>query len=245
MADHPRLSRAPIIEALIDFRVEPDPTLRVPDLRQIQLALGTEAFPEVAPQRQTTVQLSLDATSEAKQVQDVGYLLRGADGLHVVQVQHGGFTFSRLKPYADWNELLAGARDAWAKYVAIAKPRRVTRVAVRTINRLELPLPVGDLRDWVRTVPDIPSTLPQGISEMFCRMALPMRDGAVVILTQALEPMPLGAERCGVILDIDVFRVAELSFSGDAPWAALAPMRQLKNDFFFECVTPRTLELCK
>jgi uncharacterized protein (TIGR04255 family) len=241
MSEHPHLSRAPILEALVDFRVEPDPAFVLESLKQpMHAALGPELFPEVITQKHAMIQVGLGVSVAAQD--DVGFLLRSADQLHAVQAQRGGFSFSRLRPYMDWEELVAGARAAWSCYVEIAKPRRVTRVAVRTINRMELPLPVGELRDWVRTIPDIPSKLPQGVSEVFARIVLPTRDGNMVVLTEALEPTPLGVTHCVVILDIDVFRQAEFSL-GEAPWSALEPMRQLKNDFFFECVTPRTLEL--
>ncbi len=248
MTEHPNLRRAPITEALIDFRVEPDPALAVEDLRKLSEALGAEAYPEVREQRAVNAMLQLESDSEPLSVssQDhIGFALKSADQLRVVQAQRGGFTFSRLPPYANWEDLIGGARFAWEKYVQIAKPRRVTRLAVRTINRIDLPQPTGELREWIRIVPDIPAALPQSISEMFVRFVVPVpAEQAVVILTEVIPAFAANAGRLSAILDVDVFREAEFPVD-DGLWAALSPLRRVKNDFFFQCLTPRTLELFK
>ncbi len=248
MSEHPNLHRAPIVEALVDFRVEADPALAVEDLAQLQGALGLDAYPDVRAQKQLSATLQPESETEPLSVtgrNHLGFALRSADQLHVVQAQRGGFTFSRLAPYIDWDHLVAGARAGWQAYVQVANPRRVTRIAVRTINRIDIPLPPGELRDWIRIVPDIPAALPQAIGEMFLRLVVPMAaEQATVILTHALQPAPLGAGHVVAILDIDVFREAEFTVADDL-WTALQPLRRVKNDFFFECITPRTLELFK
>lgn len=240
------MPRAPIVEALVDFRVEADPALSVEDLKKLQDALGSDAYPDAQAQKQVRATFQPESESEPVSVtgrDHLGFIFRSADQLHVVQAQRGGFTFSRLTPYVDWDQLISAARDAWEKYVDLAKPRRVTRIAVRTINRIEIPLPAGDLREWIKVVPDLPSALPQTVSEMFVRLVVPVpADRAMVIVTNALQPAQLGADRLQAILDIDVFRDAEFLVTDDL-WAALQPMRRLKNDFFFGCITPRTLEL--
>jgi uncharacterized protein (TIGR04255 family) len=248
MADHPNLPRAPIVEALIDFRVEADPTLVVEDLEKVRDALGVDAYPEAHKQRTVNATLQLEAEAEPVSVSSrdhIGFAFRSVDQLHVVQVQRGGFSFSRLAPYTNWDDLIAGANAAWGKYVQIAKPRRVTRIAVRTINRIELPRPTGDLREWIRIVPELPPSLPQSISEMFVRFVVPVPlEQAVVILTETLPAGQVTGDRLSAILDVDVFREAEFPID-DRLWAALKPLRRVKNEFFFECLTPRALELFK
>jgi uncharacterized protein (TIGR04255 family) len=239
---YPHLSRAPILEALIDLRVEARAGMVLDELNPMHDALGGPGhYPEVISRRDARVTFgaSLNMAEQA-----VGLMYRSADQRRVVQAQLGGFSFSRLPPYHDWDDLVAGARAAWNLYVGIARPVRVTRFAVRTINRMPLPMPVGDLREWLRTIPDLPTTVPQVVSELFSRIVLPMPDGQTrVILTQAVEPLPPGGTECVVIFDIDVFREGDFPTAGEAVWDGLSHLRGLKNTFFFECVTPRTLEL--
>lgn len=239
---YPHLSRAPILEALIDLRVEARAGMVVDELNPMHDALGGPAqYPEVIPRREgrVTFGASLNMAEQA-----VGFIYRAADQQRVIQAQLGGFSFSKLPPYHDWDDLVAGARAAWNVYAAVARPVRVTRIAVRTINRMPLPMPVGDLREWLRTIPDLPATVPQVVSELFTRLVLPMPDGQTrAILTQAVEPLPPEGTHCVVIFDIDVFREGDFPAAGEAVWEGLQQLRGLKNTFFFECLTPRALEL--
>jgi len=219
------------------------------DLKKVRDALGADTYPEVHAQRTHTVNATFGPGPEAEPAvstsEQTGFLFKNAAQTFVVQAQRGGFTFSRLAPYKDWDDLIAGARVAWDKYVQVALPRCVTRIAVRTINQIQLPLPSGDLRDWIRIVPDMPSGLPQALSEMFLRFVVPVpEEQATAIITQAFPVTSLTPERLTVILDIDVFRQARVA-ADDQVWAALNPLRRLKNNFFFECVTPQALELFK
>ena len=246
MTERKKLPHAPILEALIDLRVEPRPDLEPQDLKALHEVLGTDAFPEATKQSAFTaaVQFEEDSPPVSVSAKDVGYLFRGADQPHAVQAQREGFAFSQLPPYVDWEELATQAKLRWGQYLKAARPKRVTRMAVRYINRIELPLPLVDFREWIPKFPDIPAPLPQAIAEMVLRMVVPVPSKeATAIVTLALEPWSEGKTHAGVIFDIDVFRVASVPTEGDDVWNALESLREIKNDFFFEYLTPKTLEL--
>jgi uncharacterized protein (TIGR04255 family) len=75
-----------------------------------------------------------------------------------------GFAMSRLAPYENWNAVRDEARRLWDIYRSIAKPSKLIRLAVRYINRIDMPLPLGDFKDYLRTVPDVSPDLPQGLA---------------------------------------------------------------------------------
>ena len=84
-----------------------------------------------------------------------GYLFRSADTKQAVQALKDGFSFSRFRPYQDWDAFSKEARDLWERYVSLTKPEKVNRISLRYINRLELPLPFGDFKEYLLTVPEI------------------------------------------------------------------------------------------
>jgi uncharacterized protein (TIGR04255 family) len=93
----------------------------------------------------------------------------------------------------------------------ITQPENITRLAVRYINRLDLPLPVADLKDYLRPVPKIAPGLPQSLSGYFMQLQIPQEDiKGVLILNEALVPPP-SPDVGSVLLDIDIFRDAEVS----------------------------------
>ena len=106
-----------------------------------------------------------------------GYLFTSVDGRQVVQARLDGFTFSRLKPYDKWTTLRDEAQELWQHYVRIASPETVTRVALRYINRIEIPLPMRDFKDYILTTPEIAPDLPQGLGSFFMRLVIPGSEG--------------------------------------------------------------------
>jgi uncharacterized protein (TIGR04255 family) len=71
---------------------------------------------------------------------------------------------------------------------SVTKPKLINRLALRYVNRLDLPLPVGDLKYYLRTVPEVSPDLPQGLSGYFMQLQIPQEDiSAILILNQALQ----------------------------------------------------------
>ncbi len=61
------------------------------------------------------------------------------DEVKLVQFRLDGFTFNRSKPYTSWEQVFPEAFGLWKEYVSLAAPEFVNRIAVRYINRLDLP----------------------------------------------------------------------------------------------------------
>ena len=240
------LPHAPIVEALLDIRVVRRPELKLADLEPMQAALG-----EAYPNRQTRHTMvgkfdfsNADGPPNPIERREDGYLFRSVGDLpRVVQVQLDGFTFSWLKPYQTWERLRDEARATWRHYVRVATPSQVTRVALRYVNRMELPRDqVHDFGDWVLTRPEIATGLHAGVSEFFMRVVTPLapRRFAAVIQTidtsAAVGPLPL-------IFDIDVFQEGLFAPDGEDMWTTLESLRGEKNRIFFGSITPRARSL--
>ena len=173
-----------------------------------------------------------------------GYLFTSVDGRQVVQARLDGFTFSRLKPYDKWTTLRDEAQELWQHYVRIASPETVTRVALRYINRIEIPIPMRDFKDYILTTPEIAPDLPQGLGSFFMRLVIPdPKAQAVAIVTETMEPIDESRNRLPLIFDIDVFRMAAFNIQDNAMWEAFEYLHYLKNDIFFKSITLKAKEL--
>jgi uncharacterized protein (TIGR04255 family) len=248
MTPVPHLNKAPIVEGLIDIRVKPadgfaaEKLLAMSDLIKTRYPTHTEAM-RIAASLQFKVG---EAPEQSLTSQKVGYRFDSVERKFVLQVQHGGFTVSKLKPYETWESLLAEAKKLWPLYVDIAKPQVITRVATRYINRIELDMAGLDFDDYLSAPPGLPKALPQAVSEFLSRIVV--RDtetDAFVVLTQALEQPNLVSKTIPVIIDIDVFKEASYAIDSNEYWELLAKFRDLKNRAFFGSITPKTLELFK
>jgi uncharacterized protein (TIGR04255 family) len=238
-----RLDKAPIIEALIDIHVEP-PLARLEDLDPFDDFARGE-FPERkrVVEWQGNVDLSDDEPKvTAPRTEVKGSAFWAADKRRVMQARLNGFSFSHLAPYDSWSALRNDARGWWNKFCGVTKPTEVKRYAVRFINRLELPLPMSDFGDYLRTSPRVADGLPQSLSSVFMRLVVPFHD-ATVIITQAIDEAGVTVDKIPVILDIEVFQTASVPCDGDELWQSLETLRRIKNDVFFSSLTPTAWRL--
>ena len=83
--------------------------------------------------------------------------------------------------------------------------RKVIRLALRYINRIEIPLPMRDFKDYILTVPEIAPGVPQGLERFFMRLIIPSDEAqAVAVVTESMEPVT-DNKTVPVIFDIDVY----------------------------------------
>ena len=240
---------APITEALIDLRVEYAKEMPLEQLK----GLGTlihAAYPhsDTRDFLQAEIQFgpgqSQPGASSTRKT--VGYIFHAEDRRQAIQARVDGFTFSRFRPYENWAALKAEAQRLWTNFVSVTSPERVTRIAVRYINRLNLPLKGGQLKfeDYLRTFATIAGDSDQSLEQFFMRLVMPQVDlEARLVLTEALLPQE-SPDEIGVILDLDLSREG-VSFSPQSGeiWDILDRFRERKNQYFEASITDAAREL--
>ena len=243
MKPWPTLSKAPIVEGLIDIRVERSAAATITAIKTACDDLAAE-FPSRHETHKFVAQIhfSPDATDGSLTTGDTpdGITLRSDDEKWVVQFRLDGFTISRLQPYTTWDEFKSKATSLWGKYSEAVKPTKVVRVASRYINRV--PLPVGEsfektfLTNFV-----IGSTLPQAVAGYLLRVVIPFEEeNAIAIVTQSLD-----GNSTDCILDIDTFSEQPAVFAENEMWDKLDVLRDVKNRLFFGSFTEAALERFK
>jgi uncharacterized protein (TIGR04255 family) len=236
--------KAPIKEAIIDIQIEKPPSLTLADIDKVGISL-----PRGYTKRQNLITGELRGqfqdgklTATAKQEQ-MGYVFAGDEGKHVVQFRVNGFTFSRLAPYQNWQQLRDEAQTLWKSYRQIVGGIPVVRVGLRYVNQLDLPTPMRDFRDFIRFYPEVPTDVPQQLGNFFLQVQIPLEDlGAMLILNEAIVP-PSGPDVVSVVLDIDVFKQGIKIDSDNEVWTVLEALRLRKNLIFEACITNNMREL--
>ena len=241
----PHYSKAPLTEAVLDIRVELPSEITLQKLRDIQV--GEE---ENYPRREDSIivvgQVSMGAQvgASAKQTPN-GYRFVSQDNRQIFQARTDGFTFNRLAPYETWESFRDEARRLWEIYRPIANPKNISRLALRYINRLDLPLPLKDFKDYLRTFPEISSDMSQGLSGYFMQLQLPQPDlEAMLHLNQTLIPPPT-PNFVSVVLDLDLFCKDNVPSEDQEIWKRFEILRTRKNEVFEACITNKTRRLIK
>lgn len=244
MAAPRHLTNAPITEALVDLQVKLPDNAQVERLKAAHATISAN-YPQVLERRRWASQVRFSKgkppTPVTTETSPDGYAFTSSDRQQMVQFRLDGFTFNKFKPYKTWESMRDEACRLWQIYVQIASPEMITRVALRYINHIQLPVPLTtDLGSYLAAPPKVPGQLPHFINSFLTRVVMiDSATGAAGNISQAVESISQGM----VILDIDVFKHGEFRVDSDEAWKLLHELRQFKNRIFFESVTERTLQL--
>jgi uncharacterized protein (TIGR04255 family) len=230
--------RAPITEAVMDIRVQARDGLTAEELRVLSKGTG-EDFAQVKERLHVATRITPGplATSQMMSPTKVGFEFRNAAGDKVVQAQLDGWSFSKLAPYESWEVFRDEGRELWTRYRELAQPKQISRMALRYINRLDLPLPFDDFKKFLRTVPEIAPDLPQALSNFFLQAQIPQLDlEAMLVINMTMVPPPT-ATVASIVLDLDLFRTTNLPNTEDELWSFFEQLRARKNQAFEACIT--------
>ena len=236
---HPHLDRAPITEAILDINIEADAKLDVTEAFAKQVE---NSYPDSSPVFAIEAFFSVTPGQSGvagSQSNVIGKICWNADKTHAVQARINGFTVNHIKRYESWAVLRAEAQPLWEQYTSLVKPKKVTRLALRYINRLTLPAS-GDLGEYMRTHPRLGPALPQEMRNFFMRVEVPFTTNRSAIITQTVVPREPGADERDLILDVDAVSVKEFDASDPQIWHELDGLRQIKNKCFFGSLQEQT-----
>lgn len=152
---------------------------------------------------------------------------------------------NRLRPYFGWQTLFETAMELFPLYAEAARVERISRIAVRYINHLSLPISPGTpLTDFLTAVPPAPPGLPAALSAFLSRISLfDATHSLQAHFTQSLDSVA-GQDVPKILVDIDAFaEIAETASVADVRLAEeLQSLREFKNRIFFAALTERAVE---
>lgn len=244
MSKYPTLSKAPIVEAVFDIRIKIPEDLKVEQLEPLYDIISGQ-YPNKETHRKGEFKLELKPGSQSFSTAETinGYVFTSSDKKQIVQTRMDGFTFSRLQPYETWESFKTEARNLWGTYKKKITSPEIIRIALRYINKFEVPFPVQDFGDYLVAPPTVPNSLPQGVSSFLTRIVIDdPKIGASAIITQVLDQVT-NPKFLPIILDIDVFIQKSKGFGEKEMWEAFEKLRDFKNKIFFESITEKAKEL--
>jgi len=236
------LSKAPIVEAVIDFRVLLQEQAKSETFADLSASIG-EQYGQNSPLQSIGARFGIENGQVVNAVDiptTVGW--RYQSETEIVQFRINGFTFSKIAPYTTWEEVFGEARRLWDVYLEVYDPKQVSRVAVRYINQMRLDAP-ANLVEYLESPPSLPGLIPQTIREFLSRVHVEDRSrGASAVIVQALEPQ-VDSRVISILLDIDAFRDVNTAPTDPTLLSIFQQLRELKNDIFFASITEKTVEM--
>lgn len=235
-------TKAPVVEAVIDIQLQLSATADE-CLTGLSEQLS-QRFPQKNQMHMLEMEMRPDGTSVQKSA--VGWRMTSATGDRVLQLKRQGFTYSHMSPYTRWTVFSDEARSLWADFVRSCSPQLISRIAVRYVNRLELPRGKIALKDYLAIYPVLPLEY-EPMQGLLLQVqgrhedVDPVCKSVVTIASEngsdpAYQPM---------LLDIDVFVEKEIKANGDDCWGLLERLRSKKNELFEAAITTKLRETFK
>jgi len=249
MSEHIHFPNAPIVEALLDIRCALPPEVNLSTLTSFHERIKSD-FPIKEERIIWQAGFEIKAGNRPEVVspkgEPDGYLFRPTDKKKIVQARLDGFTFNKLKPYTNWVDFSGEAKKLWQHYVEVAKPTKVIRIALRYINRIDIPLPFKDFGEYIKTVPLIGDGIPKSLSGLFMRLVIPDPDlKAMAIITETVDKIDEKTNKLPLIFDIDVYMEQPFELQTDTIWKSLENLHEFEYSIFINSLTNKTEELFK
>lgn len=244
MVGAPNYSRAPVTEAVFEFRFDGVLTLR--DLERLRDRLKPR-YPAVEDRRNVEVQVSSDGHIQTK-ASLLGYQMTSADARHVVLVQSNSFGTIRQAPYETWDELISVARANYSEFERVAGRRTFNRISTRFVNRIDIPnasLEADDVTSWFNAGTKIPAKFAGSLKNFSFSEIFGCGDGRFGALLQGGTVDPFLLNHTSVVIDIDISLERDISQHKDVLWETAEQLRAAKNDVFEEVITDRVRGLIR
>jgi uncharacterized protein (TIGR04255 family) len=234
-----KYSKPPITEALFDIQVELPKEITIETIDGLSSPL-LDLFPKKRPRRKFSTKIEFKGdnppSTDSSDFGIDGFLFWSEDEKQVTQFRLDGFSFSRLKPYPPrgWEETYPQMVELWNFYKDSLKPLLVKRVAVRYINLIEIPKPLGEM-DWgsyFNWAPPVFGELPHQIEQFAYRTTIQFPAESIkAVITILTGPLQEPAKTTA-IFDLDVFKEIHLSLDQFRIDPLFEKLREIKDDLF-------------
>lgn len=229
-----RYSAPPIMEAVIQItfsEAQSDGALR----KLVQKLKRNYANSVVSENVNTTIDFqnrsaSFDASPQTR--------LSSQDEADVLVVNAQALTWSRLAPYEGWESLFGRVEREFRDAVAVSGYRKISRMGVRYINRLDVPFTEKAVRfeEYLTINLTIPAAWPS-IENYAWRFERAF--GSLYAIVQSAVIAPEIPDTGAFLLDIDVVDQHNLPAKLEDVLTRLQEMRHLKNEIFECCISDK------
>jgi uncharacterized protein (TIGR04255 family) len=175
---------------------------------------------------------------------EMGHRRSSNDQTQIIILWPTTFVFSQLAPYPGWDDFFERFVRDWALWKKVVGYRKISRVGVRYINRIDIPImeDVTRYEEFLNLYPQIPDELgpvfAYGIQAQF---AYPEIDGRITI-NSASAPSPL-LGHVSFIFDQDISKEINVPQTENGLYELLNQIHVKKNAVFEACITDRAREL--
>lgn len=204
-------------------------------------------FPLVDEERRVGVHLdqkgnnfTTDVTSDV-----LGYKLSSSDMRRNILLREKALAFGRLAPYEGWDEFSTNAKENWTKARRFFGYREIHRLAIRYINRIDIPTESGvplEESEYLNVNLNVPVSTVNFIYNYKCEFTFKLPNDALCTVRSGVVPSPV-VNHMSLLLDMDLYKFSNLPKNDDGIWDFFEELRVHKNALFEDFITDKARDL--
>jgi uncharacterized protein (TIGR04255 family) len=179
-------------------------------------------------------------------VERPGHRLTSLDQTEILLLWPDMLVFSQLAPYPGWDTFFERFRRDWTLSKKLTGYRKISRIGVRYINRIDIPAPgpVVQHEQYLNIYPHMPDVFPS-LQGYAVQSQVPLPDiGSMLTVNSASVPSPI-LGHAAFLVDLDIAKENDPPQNDEAIYEFLHRVRIKKNEIFEACITPHARELFK
>lgn len=232
------LARAPIIEAVIQWRAQPIESID-PDKLNKYLSSQLIDYSSFKTEHELVIEHQIES-GQANVKQTHGWRairVTSNDGRYVVHFGRNGLTVSRLAPYTNWNDFQNEAFRLWRCYRGFLNPPETQILTLRFINLIGIDT-LEEIEKFLEPggAPSIPANFPFHIDKFIHQTSFGITgyDYRLNLIQSVKTASPNSKFKLKLVVDIDVSVSTPMdSLDDQLMEQRLAEMRWIKNKAFF------------
>jgi uncharacterized protein (TIGR04255 family) len=202
-----RYQNPPFVEAFCEFHFETNAAW-LSTIPGIIYAKIQHKYPK---QEQVSF-LNISGSNNNAQINASGGIrFKNEDGSEIFQVAENLLVFNQVKSYPYWENFLLKIEEAFKIYNEVAKPQALQRIALRYINRIEIPGGLEEIDKYLEYRPALNAKFVKQAKGFFLGMETPgsvnAADTLRVIAGSAMSPKEGGS---AITLDIEYSHSSQL-----------------------------------
>lgn len=231
--------RPPIAEAIAQFQFAEPNSDR--DLDRVIQKAGRD-YPQTEPLTDYDVEVRIaNGTAVPKVVRSRHWAkLSSKDGADGFVLNRKQLTVVRLAPYLGWDAFFEKIAHAYELYHNTVGFKRIERIGLRYINRIDVPAKPKEALDisrYLKVYPNIPHLSLDRTNSIFTRFEYSDEASGLTVLVTSGNSDPILLNHQSYMLDIDVIRLQDIAMRREDLLAQLCQMRDMKNQIFESLIT--------
>lgn len=229
----------PLIEALCEFHFAPETPQKFDSIIQLLSQRIQAHFPKRLQLQLQASQIDVGASGMAEITKQILPLVRfqSTHGQVLIQVGQNLLTVNHLRPYTSWENFLPSIEVGLHAYREVVKPATILRIALRYINRIEIPGNRIQLEEYLELRPFIGQTVLQDLAAFTLGIQIPHEDGRDMLSIQLASTDSGSLDTVAILLDLTYYLTRTEDFSLDTVSEWLTTAHNTIEEAFEACLT--------